>query len=61
VAISHRLNGSGRGGSNKIVFDGVLSGGARLAPSTYRLSLTAVAGNARASAAQHPTFVLLGP
>jgi hypothetical protein len=61
VAISHRLGGSGRAGSNTIAFDGVLGGGARLAPATYRLSLAAIAGAARASAAQHPVFVLLGP
>jgi hypothetical protein len=61
VAVSHRLSGSGRAGSNTIAFDGVLGGGARLAPGTYRLSLTATAGAARANAAQHPVFVLLGP
>jgi hypothetical protein len=61
VSISHRLSGSGRTGANTIAFDGVLSGGARLAPAPYRLSLTAVAGAARTSAGQHPVFVLLGP
>ena len=61
VAISHHLSGSGRAGSNTIVFDGVLGGRARLAPATYRLSLAAIAGAARASAAQRPVFVLLDP
>jgi len=61
VAISHRLSGSGRAGSNTIAFDGVLGGDARLSPGTYRVSLTATAGATRANAAQHPTFVLLGP
>jgi hypothetical protein len=61
VAVAHRLSASGRAGSNTIAFDGVLDGGARLAPGTYRVSLAATAGATRASAAQHPTFVLLGP
>jgi hypothetical protein len=61
VPVSHRLSGGGRGGSNTIAFDGVLDSGARLAPGTYRVSLVATAGAMRASAAQHPTFVLLGP
>ena len=60
VAVSHRLSGNGRAGSNTIAFDGVLDGGARLAPGTYRVSLAATAAATRASAAQHPTFVLLG-
>jgi len=38
----------------------VLSGGRRLAPGTYRLSLTATDGPHSARAAQHPTFTLLG-
>jgi hypothetical protein len=61
VAVSHRLSGSGRAGSNTIAFDGVLGGRARLAPGTYRMSLTATVGASHANAAQHPTFVLLGP
>jgi hypothetical protein len=46
-------------GSDRIAFDGVLSGGKRLSPGGYRLSLTATAGSDSARAAQQPTFVLL--
>jgi hypothetical protein len=46
-------------GTDRISFDGVLSGGKRLSPGSYRLSLTATAGSASTQAAQHPTFTLL--
>ena len=61
VAVSHRLSGSGRAGSNTVAFDGVLDGGARLAPGTYRVSLAATAARPRGPAPRSiPTFVLLG-
>lgn len=46
-------------GSDRIAFDGVLSGGKRLSPGSYRLSLTATAGPNSARAAQQPAFTLL--
>jgi hypothetical protein len=45
---------------NRISFDGVLDGGRRLSPGAYRLSLTASDAGARTTAAQRPTFTLLG-
>ena len=46
-------------GADRISFDGVLTGGARLTPGAYRVSLGAHAGTAAARAIQHPTFTLL--
>jgi hypothetical protein len=46
-------------GVDKVAFDGVLTGGGRLAPGTYRVSLTATAGAVKSAAAQHPSFTLL--
>jgi hypothetical protein len=51
---------AGHAGTDKITFAGVLDDGARLAPGTYRLSLGATASAGSATAAQHPTFTLLG-
>ena len=47
-------------GRDSITFDGLLDGGARLSPGTYRLSLLATGPAATVTAAQHPTFTLLG-
>jgi hypothetical protein len=59
VAIAGAVTLPAAAGADKIAFDGVLDGGRRLAPGTYRLSLSATAGTALAQAAQHPTFTLL--
>jgi hypothetical protein len=50
----------GHAGTDKIAFAGLLDGGARLAPGTYRLSLGATDPGGGATAAQHPSFTLLG-
>jgi hypothetical protein len=60
AAISRAVTGNGHAGLNRISFDGVLDGGPRLSPGAYRLSLTASDAAARTTAAQHPTFTLLG-
>ncbi|MGH2833221.1 MAG: hypothetical protein ACRDK2_10650 [Solirubrobacteraceae bacterium] len=44
----------------KIRFEGVLDGGGRLRPGRYRLSLSAANAAGSGTAAQHPTFTLLG-
>jgi hypothetical protein len=48
-------------GTDAVAFYGLAGGNLRLGPGTYRLSVSATAGNASAAAPQHPTFVLLGP
>ncbi|HXN37181.1 MAG TPA: hypothetical protein VN892_04025 [Solirubrobacteraceae bacterium] len=60
VAVPHGVSRAEPAGADRIVFDGVLDGGARLAPGTSRLSLSATNIGARATAAQRPTFTLLG-
>ncbi len=60
VAISGGVVLSAAAGTDRIAFDGVLSGGKNLSPGSYRLSLTATAGPDSARAAQQPTFTLLG-
>ena len=60
VAISGGVVLSAAAGTDRIAFDGVLSGGKSLSPGSYRLSLTATAGPDTARAAQQPTFTLLG-
>jgi hypothetical protein len=46
-------------GVDRIGFDGVLDGGARLAPGGYRLVVSATAGSSASSPPQHPSFTLL--
>jgi hypothetical protein len=58
--ISHGVSRVAQAGSDRLVFDGILDGGSRLAPGSYRLLLTATAATSRATAGQHPTFTLLG-
>ncbi|HTA32912.1 MAG TPA: hypothetical protein VK721_05755 [Solirubrobacteraceae bacterium] len=58
--LSHGVTLTAPAGGDRISFDGILTGGMTLPAGTYRLTLTAVAGAARASAAQHPVFALLG-
>jgi hypothetical protein len=56
----HGVARAARAGTDAITFDGVLDGGGRLSPGTYRLSLLASGAAGRASAAQHPSFTLSG-
>jgi len=60
TAVRGAITRAGHAGTDKITFSGVLDGGARLAPGTYRLSLGATGPGGSATAAQHPTFTLLG-
>jgi hypothetical protein len=57
--ISHTVARRGHAGLNRVHFEGVLDGGARLAPGGYRLSLSARGPGGSANAAQHPVFTLL--
>ena len=57
--IPHGVSRSAHAGTDRITFDGVLDGGSRLAPGSYRLSVTASTASASATAAQHPAFTLL--
>ncbi len=47
-------------GANRVGFDGVLDDRAKLAPGSYRLVLSASDANGTTTAAQRPTFTLLG-
>jgi hypothetical protein len=47
-------------GADRIGFDGLLAGGAKLAPGGYRLVLSASNTSGTASAAQRPSFTLVG-
>ncbi len=47
-------------GGDHISFDGLLAGGAKLAPGSYRVVLSASDANGTTAAAQHPAFTLLG-
>jgi hypothetical protein len=60
TAVHGGVSRAGHAGTDKITFAGVLDGGARLAPSTYRLSLGATGPGGSTTAAQHPVFTLLG-
>jgi hypothetical protein len=60
VPVSHGVTLAAPAGASGIAFDGVLTGGRTLRPGTYRLSLTATAAGARATAARHPTLTLVG-
>jgi hypothetical protein len=59
VHVPHGVTLSAPAGSDRIAFDGVLSGGGDLPAGTYRLSLTASAAGGRATASQHPSFTLV--
>lgn len=59
--IPHGVSLSAHAGTDRITFDGVLDGASRLAPGSYRLSLTASSVGGSATAAQHPTLNLVGP
>ncbi|MFI5004976.1 MAG: hypothetical protein ACHQE6_08175, partial [Solirubrobacterales bacterium] len=47
-------------GSDRVGFDGLLTGGTKLAPGSYRLVLSASDANGTTAAAQHPSFTLVG-
>lgn len=47
-------------GADRVGFDGLLAGGAKLVPGNYRLVLSASDTNGTTTAAQHPAFSLLG-
>ncbi len=47
-------------GADRLDFDGLLDGGAKLAPGNYLLALSASNANGRTTAAQHTAFSLLG-
>jgi hypothetical protein len=47
-------------GADRIGFDGLLAGGSKLAPGSYRLALSANDSSGTASAVQHPSFTLVG-
>jgi len=59
--IPRGVSSSAHAGTDRITFDGVLDGGSRLAPGSYRLSVTANTASASTTAAQRPAFVLVGP
>jgi hypothetical protein len=59
VHVPHGVTLSAPAGSDRITFDGVLTGGGDLPAGTYRLSLTASAAGGRATASQHPSFTLV--
>lgn len=61
TTVPRHLTLAARSGIDRITFDGVLDGASRLAPGGYRLTLNAAGPLGRASAAQRPTFTLLGP
>jgi hypothetical protein len=61
VIVRGTVTRTGHAGNDAIQFDGVLDGGARLTPGSYRLSLIATAAGASKTAAQHPSFTVLGP
>jgi hypothetical protein len=61
TTVSRSLTLAAPTGMDRITFDGVLDGASRLALGSYRLSLTATGPLGRATAAQRPTFTLLGP
>jgi hypothetical protein len=59
TGISHPVVRTGHAGLNRVHFQGVLDGGARLAPGGYRLSLSASGNAGTVLAGQRPTFTLL--
>ena len=60
TAVHGGVTRAGHAGTDTITFAGVLDGGTRLMPGTYRLSLGATDAGGSATAAQHPSFTLLG-
>jgi len=58
--VRHVVSRAAHAGTDRISFDGVLDGGGRLSPGTYRLSLLAAGAAGKTTAVQHPSFTLLG-
>lgn len=58
--VSGTITLAGHAGSNRISFEGILDGAHKLPPGSYQLALTAGNEAGSTTAAQHPTFVLLG-
>jgi hypothetical protein len=61
VPLSRGVRRSANAGPSRIRFSGVLDGGSRLAPGTYRLSLGATGAGGSTAAPRHPVFTVLGP
>jgi hypothetical protein len=59
VAVPGTVRRAAHAATNRILFQGVLDGGRKLALGSYLLSLTASNAAATAAAAQHPGFTLL--
>lgn len=57
--VGHGVTVQATGGSERLIFDGVVDGGARLATGSYRVTLTAVDQGRKVTSAQHPKFTLL--
>ena len=57
--ISQTVVRAAHAGTNRIRFEGVLDGGVRLAPGSYRLTVGARGSAGAAQAGQHPMFTLL--
>jgi hypothetical protein len=60
VPASRGVSRAAHAGANAITFDGVLDGGGNLSPGSYRVSLLATGAGGRTTAAQHPSFTLVG-
>jgi hypothetical protein len=59
LAIPGAVRRAAHAGTDRIRFEGVLDGGARLAPGSYRLTVGAQGSAGVAQAGQHPAFTLL--
>ncbi len=60
TAVPGNVSVAAPAGTDRVGFDGVLDGGAKLAPGNYRLLLSASDTSGTASAAQRPSFTLVG-
>jgi hypothetical protein len=59
VTLAHRIVRQAHAGTDRVHFEGVVDGGNRLTPGSYRLSLSASNAGGSASAPQRPGFTLL--
>jgi hypothetical protein len=60
VRLSSRLILTGKAGTDRVRFDGILGAKRHLTAGRYRVSLTASSASGRATARQHPSFTLVG-